>query len=192
MARIKVVYFKGLAALIGEERTLDESTGELYYSEPCDGTTRVNGDFQPQESAVFGGALCRVWYNGRCSIREVRDVTATSPYAAEAPATTDHKADHGKPNWFLLMHGCAKALAGVVRVLTFAVRSVAEGGKGYAPHSWKKVPNAKERYESALYRHLNKIHQGETHDDESGELHWDHIATNALFLSELHHAKDPV
>lgn len=97
------------------------------------------------------------------------------------------KADGGKPNWFLLMSGkgCAAALAGVVRVLSFAVRPVAEGGKGYTEHSWRQVPNARERYEAALYRHLNKIALGELVDDESGESHWDHVATNALFLSEL-------
>lgn len=105
------------------------------------------------------------------------------------PLTPDQafKADGGKPNWFLLMSGkgCAAALAGVVRVLSFAVRPVAEGGKGYTEHSWRQVPNARERYEAALYRHLNKIALGELVDDESGESHWDHVATNALFLSEL-------
>lgn len=97
------------------------------------------------------------------------------------------KADGGKPNWFLLMSGkgCAAALAGVVRVLSFAVRPVTEGGKGYTEHSWRQVPNARERYEAALYRHLNKMALGELVDDESGESHWDHVATNALFLSEL-------
>ena len=97
------------------------------------------------------------------------------------------KADGGKPNWFLLMSGkgCAAALAGVVRVLSFAVRPVADGGKGYTEHSWRQVPNARERYEAAMYRHLNKIALGELVDDESGESHWDHVATNALFLSEL-------
>lgn len=101
------------------------------------------------------------------------------------------KADAGKPNWSLLMTrpGCAKALAGVVRVLSFAVRPVAEGGKGYTPHSWRQVPEAKDRYLSALYRHLAAVENGEEHDVESGESHWYHIATNALFLAELHNAR---
>lgn len=119
---------------------------------------------------------------------------ATQPQAPASagpplPAVPDQafKADGGKPNWFLLMSGkgCAAALAGVVRVLSFAVRPVTEGGKGYTEHSWRQVPNARERYEAALYRHLNKIALGELVDDESGESHWDHVATNALFLSEL-------
>lgn len=102
---------------------------------------------------------------------------------ATPPVPQGFKADGGKPDWFLLMsaEGCARALASVVRVLTF-------GAKKYAAFSWRKVDNAKHRYESALYRHLNALHTGETHDAESGESHWAHVATNALFLAELHEA----
>lgn len=101
------------------------------------------------------------------------------------------KADDGKPNWSLLMtrSGCAKALAGVVRVLTFAVAPKPKG-KGYVPHSWRQVPEAKERYLSALYRHLHAIETGELIDAESGESHWYHVATNALFLAELHNDQE--
>lgn len=105
--------------------------------------------------------------------------------APTTPNPQAFKADAGKPRWSLLMSGCASAVAGVVRVLTFAVNPVSAGGKGYVPNSWKEVPNATERYKDALHRHLNKIELGETHDDESGELHWNHVATNALFLAEL-------
>jgi hypothetical protein len=98
------------------------------------------------------------------------------------------KADAGKPQWDLLMRGCPEALAGIVAVLTFAVTPPEQGGKGYTPHSWKQVDAAKKRYEAALFRHLSCIARGETHDSESGLLHWDHISTNALFLSELYHA----
>lgn len=95
------------------------------------------------------------------------------------------KADAGKPRWSLLMRGCSNALAGVVRVLTFAVTPPDQGGKGYVPHSWKQVPNAAERYEDALYRHLAQLRAGEEVDPESGESHWAHVATNALFLAEF-------
>lgn len=115
-------------------------------------------------------------------------------YAGISPARNPYalKADEGKPNWSLLMTraGCAKALAGVVRVLSFAVRSVAKGGKGYTPHSWRKVPEAKERYLSALYRHLAAVESGEVLDPESNESHWYHIATNALFLAELNNEEE--
>ena len=124
-----------------------------------------------------------------CARRAIQPQAPASAGPPPLPAVPDQafKADGGKPNWFLLMSGkgCAAALAGVVRVLSFAVRPVAEGGKGYTEHSWRQVPNARERYEAALYRHLNKIALGELVDEESGESHWDHVATNALFLSEL-------
>lgn len=88
------------------------------------------------------------------------------------------KFDSGKPRWSLLMGGCGKALAGVAAVLTF-------GAAKYAAHSWKQVENNKERYRDAMYRHLNAIESGEDLDPESGLAHWDHVACNALFLSEL-------
>ena len=113
-----------------------------------------------------------------------------------APADSEHstafKNDAGKPRWSLLYNGAPHALAAVVDVLTFAVRPAEEGGKGYIPHSWKQVPNAKERYTDALFRHLHKISIGELADEESGESHWAHVATNALFLAELNIAPEPM
>lgn len=106
---------------------------------------------------------------------------------------TAFKADTGKTRWTLLLdcaRGCGRAVRAVVRVLNFAVRSIAEGGKGYIPHSWREVPGARERYEDALHRHLDCIRDGETHDAESGESHWAHVATNALFLWELDNPKE--
>ena len=154
------------------------------YTRPAAALTRRNG----------GGADC--WYtSGAWYVPAGKGYPTTTdggplwgvPGDVVAVPDQAFKADGGKPNWFLLMSGkgCAAALAGVVRVLSFAVRPVAEGGKGYTEHSWRQVPNARERYEAALYRHLNKIALGELVDDESGESHWDHVATNALFLSEL-------
>ena len=92
------------------------------------------------------------------------------------------KYDGGKPSWVLLMKGCAKALLGVVGVLDF-------GAKKYSADSWKQVENGESRYRDALYRHLNAIESGELIDPESGLSHWDHICTNALFLSELSKGK---
>lgn len=155
-----------------------------YYARPVAALTRCNE----------GGADC--WYaSGAWYVPAGKGYPTTTsggplwgvPGDVEVVPDQAFKADGGKPNWFLLMSGkgCAAALAGVVRVLSFAVRPVTEGGKGYTEHSWRQVPNARERYEAALYRHLNKIALGELVDDESGESHWDHVATNALFLSEL-------
>lgn len=88
------------------------------------------------------------------------------------------KFDSGKPRWSLMMQGCALALLGVARVLTF-------GAKKYAAHSWRSVENGEERYRDALYRHLHEIERGEAIDPESGESHWSHVITNAMFLEEL-------
>lgn len=100
------------------------------------------------------------------------------------------KSDAGKPDFDLLMSGVPNALLGVAQVLTWAVspppmKPWPDGGKGYTPHSWQKVPDAKRRYRAALLRHQNKVARGEQFDDESGLSHWYHIATNALFLAEL-------
>ena len=94
------------------------------------------------------------------------------------------KHDGGKPRWFMLMTNCAKALAGIMGVLEF-------GAKKYSPGSWVSVPDAEIRYKDALYRHLHELELGNLRDEESGLLHYDHIATNALFLSELAHRGEP-
>ena len=93
------------------------------------------------------------------------------------------KYDQDKLQPSLLLNGCAKAVKGVLTVLGF-------GAKKYAADSWKSVPNGKLRYRNALYRHLMAVEAGEVLDPESGLPHWDHIACNAMFLSELSHQGD--
>lgn len=174
-SRIKGVYTKSLGSSLGATRWLDPASG-IAYKEAEGGNPELEGFYRTQG---------REWITSGGYYEFTPDApTSIGPDQA-------FKADDGKPNWFLLMsqQGCAKALAGVVRVLSFAVRSKDKGGKGYTEHSWRQVPNAKERYEAALYRHLNKVQLGEALDDESGESHWYHIATNALFLAELHNAE---
>jgi hypothetical protein len=67
------------------------------------------------------------------------------------------------------------ALEEIGKVLTY-------GAKKYAPDAWRKVPNAKTRYEAALLRHLSAYKRGEQFDEESGLSHISHAACNALFL----------
>lgn len=183
-SRIEVKYVKVANAdsyLLGQRRWLEG--GKLYASP--EGGIAVSGN----DSGWYPTDLNRDhWQRDHMGVVGVSVVRVVTPQ----DNSQAYKADDGKPNWFLLMsaQGCAKALAGVVRVLSFAVRSKDKGGKGYAEHSWRQVPNAKERYQAALYRHLNKLERGETHDDESGESHWYHVATNALFLAELHNAEE--
>lgn len=99
--------------------------------------------------------------------------------AALDKAMVDHytaKKDQGKP-----MAACildfARALSMVARISTF-------GAMKYARGSWVNVPNARQRYEDAMIRHLlaSKI---ERLDPESGEPHMAHFAWNALAILEL-------
>ena|SRR6218665_2272260 len=66
-------------------------------------------------------------------------------------------------------------IIGVGEVLTF-------GAKKYTPNGWQHVPDAKQRYEAALMRHLMSYKAGEELDFESGLSHLKHLLTNAAFL----------
>ncbi|MNJ09322.1 hypothetical protein D3C77_34660 [compost metagenome] len=181
-SRIKGRYTRSMAeASLGAARWLDLVTGKLYMH-PHDKYSVLDG---------FTETSPGIWETAYYTWEMDKLVPPDEPPAPQKDAQA-FKADDGKPNWYLLMSakGCAKALAGIVRVLSFAVAPKERGGKGYAEHSWREVPNAKERYESALHRHMSAIQCGETHDVESKESHWYHVATNAMFLAELHNAEE--
>ena len=78
---------------------------------------------------------------------------------------------HAKPRMSLLP---GEALLAVAEVLT-------AGAVKYEPESWKRAPFKKEDYLDAMMRHIAKILSGETHDEDSKQLHAAHVATNALF-----------
>lgn len=88
------------------------------------------------------------------------------------------KFDGGKPQPRLLHQGMPRALAEVVKTLTF-------GAQKYAADSWQTVPNAMERYQDASYRHDSKRCEGELVDPETGISHRAHHIINELFLLEL-------
>lgn len=92
------------------------------------------------------------------------------------------KHDAGKLLFGALMRGLARPLNFVAQVLTF-------GANKYDRDSWQTVPNAKVRYEDALYRHLNAWAMGEHKDPETGLPHLAHAACNILFL--LHFDTEP-
>lgn len=92
-----------------------------------------------------------------------------------ARGQVDMKFDSEKPRLALLPFD---ALEQVGAVLTF-------GAAKYAPNSWRTVPNALERYTSALLRHLAAMQRGEVTDAESGLPHAAHAACNALFIAAL-------
>ena len=70
------------------------------------------------------------------------------------------------------------AIEGLAEVLTM-------GAKKYTPDGWRTVPDAVNRYYSALYRHLIAWRNGEMIDPESGLHHMKHVMINVAFLLEL-------
>lgn len=84
------------------------------------------------------------------------------------------KLDQGKPMWDLLP---LAALEPIVKVLGFAIDV-----KRYTPNSWKKTPNAKDRYYAALLRHLKAWQEGHHYDQESNMLHLAHAGCCIVFL----------
>lgn len=178
MNRIKVQYpeDKFLGTDSGQVRWLDPETGLLFF---CKDSPQHVRNMRP--TGNIGEWECCAGTG-----RRVQEVEPPTEVPEELPSLLSVQGTHGglkhdggKPRWSLLMRGCADALQAVVRVLTF-------GARKYADDSWQGVQNGQQRYRDALYRHLNAIERGELVDDESGESHWAHVATNALFLYELH------
>jgi hypothetical protein len=96
-------------------------------------------------------------------------------FVDEAPKTMiveGVKFDNNKAQWSLMPW---KALSQVVDVLTY-------GAKKYAPDNWKKVPNARQRYVDASFRHLTAYVGGEKNDSETGMSHLAHAMCCLLFL----------
>lgn len=86
------------------------------------------------------------------------------------------KLDAGKTRWSLLPLG---VIEGVAKVMTFGANKYSEGG-------WKEVPEARERYFSALMRHwVAMTENDEYYDLESGLPHWAHFCCNAVFLGHF-------
>tara|TARA_R110000822_G_scaffold137410_1_gene274927 strand:- start:677 stop:1165 length:489 start_codon:yes stop_codon:yes gene_type:complete len=82
------------------------------------------------------------------------------------------KYDSDKPKWTLLPF---RALQEVVEVLTF-------GAKKYAADNWKHVPNARDRYIDAAYRHLADWNTTSRLDPETNKSHLAHAICCLLFL----------
>lgn len=117
-------------------------------------------------------AICLGKCNGHTGTADPKKTAAVSDH-------TGQKFDGDKDEPSLLMNGCALAVAGVVKVLSFGFKKYKQRG------GWKTVPEAPRRYKDALYRHLQKIEEGELIDPESGLPHIDHVACNAMFLSQM-------
>ena len=82
------------------------------------------------------------------------------------------KYDSDKPKWSLIPF---RSLNEVVDVLTF-------GAKKYAADNWKYVPQARERYIDAAYRHLADWNTISRLDPETNKSHLAHAICCLLFL----------
>ena len=82
------------------------------------------------------------------------------------------KWDRDKPKWHLLP---LELVEPIVQVMTF-------GAEKYEPDNWKRVPEAKNRYFSALMRHITAWQKGEKTDSETGISHLAHAGFNILYL----------
>ena len=90
------------------------------------------------------------------------------------------KYDGQKDRWYLMPWD---ALREIVKVFTF-------GALKYTDFGWKTVPKLRERYLSALMRHMVAREQ-KLHDEETGLLHSAHMGCCILILiwSDLHMKK---
>lgn len=98
------------------------------------------------------------------------------------------KVDAGKsPVWTLLIDYFPRALEAVAKV------SQAGVDKGYAPHSWKTVPDGINRYKNAQFRHQLEMGKGKLRDTGKGGTNLPHSwqnAWNALAALELELIED--
>ena len=109
-------------------------------------------------------------------LANVSDTPVTPAVAADGDIVIPFKAgvkyDQDKPQWTLVPF---KALDEVVKVLTI-------GARKYAPDNWKKVPNARQRYIDAAFRHMSAYASGEKLDAETGKSHLAHAVCCLLLL----------
>lgn len=106
-------------------------------------------------------------------ILEAKGIKPDFEHIASQFPSLGAKYDQGKLRYSLIPPEATEALA---KVLTF-------GADKYSADSWQHVPNAKQRYLDALYRHLEAYRSGNLIDSESGYPHIYHVLTNAAFLT---------
>ena len=141
----------------------------------CDGCFYMNQEKQ-QEPCYNCHSYCN-WVT-KDFLQSVPD-TPVSKFAdvqfdrwSAKDTTAGVKFDQDKPQWTLVPF---KAFDEVVKVLTI-------GARKYAPDNWKKVPNARQRYIDAAFRHMSAYAGGEKLDAETGKNHLAHAACCLLFL----------
>lgn len=83
------------------------------------------------------------------------------------------KYDQGKLMWHLLPLSLIKP---VVEIFQYGLEKYKKEG------SWKELDNGYVRYRDAFFRHLEAHESGQLRDEESGFLHIQHCAWNALAM----------
>lgn len=157
-----VVYSDGSSATMRSGVVMDFSISPgPYPGEPVMDPLAKPYTYKASELGRIG---CSEGWNGPT---EVLDPTGLGQHEKGA------KMDGGKLRWHLLP---LSTIEGVVRIMTF-------GAEKYTEDGWKDVPQAKERYFSAMMRHWLAIQKGETTDPESGMPHYYHFLCNAVFLT---------
>ncbi|MFM7011480.1 MAG: dATP/dGTP diphosphohydrolase domain-containing protein [Betaproteobacteria bacterium] len=85
------------------------------------------------------------------------------------------KYDTGKLDYTLVPF---EGLDEIVKVLMF-------GARKYARDNWRYVPEAKQRYAAAAFRHMTAFNKGEQVDPETGISHLAHVGCCILFMLAL-------
>ena len=109
-------------------------------------------------------------------IRFVESCPTNTAGVTGGPEPRDSRKNHGKTGVSMVLEA-KHAIEGIGKVLEF-------GAKKYDRGNWRKGLSHTEICDS-LIRHLSSYLAGEDNDIESKLPHVDHIATNALFLSEM-------
>lgn len=89
------------------------------------------------------------------------------------------KFDGDKPIWACVP---LPLIEGIAKTMTYGAKKYNENPDD---PNWLKVPDAKNRYYSAMMRHLCLYQKGELIDDESGLPHIDHFLFNAMAFSHF-------
>ena len=131
---------------------------------------RCSADDEPCNSCCANARTGKGTFTNWVAIDVFKNIDNHGESMAER--VTGVKYDNDKPQWSLLPF---KALKEVVDVLTY-------GAKKYAPDNWKKVPNAKQRYIDAGFRHFTAYAAGEKLDPETGKSHLAHAMCCLLYL----------
>jgi hypothetical protein len=141
-----------------------------------------------QGTEETGGGCSMCEFNshvGECNLSERCSLGAYAYYELEAQPVKDTepsagiKYDQDKVDFTLIP---PYALLAVAKNLTAGLKKYKERD------NWKKVPEAKERYMKALYRHLEAIRRGEIFDPDALEpntTHMSAVIANAMFLQEF-------